>query len=58
MGPLHESFFAPIQRRLKAPAVGKKVLNRSFTPVNSLFPRIFSLSERKIFRAKVSEYRG
>ena len=74
MRPLHKNSFTLIRRRLNAPTVGKKapkafamlmgqaLLNRSFTPVNSLFPRIFPrlkrlllVSESEIFfHAKVS----
>ncbi len=42
-------------RRLKAPTVGKNVLNRSFISINSLIPCVFAWPESEIiFRAKVS----
>ncbi len=55
MRPLHESHFTCMLRRLKAPTVGKIVLNRSFISINSLIPCVFALPESEIiFRAKVS----
>ncbi len=53
--PLHESHFTCMLRRLKAPTVGKIVLNRSFISINSLIPCVFALPKSEIiFRAKVS----
>ncbi len=45
-------------RRLKAPTVGKIVLNRSFISINSLIPCVFAWPESEIiFHAKVSARR-
>ncbi len=53
--PLHENHFTSMLRRLKAPTVGKIVLNRSFISINSLIPCVFALPKSElIFRAKVS----
>ncbi len=52
---LDESHFTCMLRRPKAPAVGKKGLNRSLIGINSLISCVFATSENEIiFLAKVS----